>query len=129
MVDKRACLIEMRRGAWERGEAPFRWALRDVHVTHRGAQVSEVVRQLSEVLVSVSISYNLAGNGWSECTVDIDEHHATVKATAVTDGFGDLLSAVIRLVAGYPQASVSFDDSGTSKTMNASRSCTVTELS
>lgn len=58
--------------------------------------------------MSVSFSYILTGNGWSECTIIIDEYHVTVTASYLSDAFGDLLSAVTRIVEGQTEATASF---------------------
>ena len=63
---------------------------------------------LSEIGVSVSVSYNLAGSGWADSTIAIGEQHATVTASYLSDAFGDLLGAVIRLLEGQPEATASF---------------------
>ena len=58
--------------------------------------------------MSVSFSYNLIGRGWSECTVVIDNKRAKVTASYLSDAFGDLLGAMIRMVEGQPEATASF---------------------
>jgi hypothetical protein len=58
--------------------------------------------------VSVSFAYQLVGRGWAECTIAIDEQHATMSASYLSDAFGDLLGAVIRMVEGQPEATASF---------------------
>lgn len=58
--------------------------------------------------MSVSFAYDLVGSGWAECTIAIDEQHATITASYLSDAFGDLLSAVIRIVEGQPEATASF---------------------
>ena len=61
-----------------------------------------------EDAVSVSFAYHLVGSGWAECTVAIDEQRATMTASYLSDAFGDLLAAVVRLVEGQPEATASF---------------------
>ncbi len=58
--------------------------------------------------MSVSFAYHLVGSGWAECTIAIDEQHATMTASYLSDAFGDLLGAVIRMVEGQPEATASF---------------------
>lgn len=58
--------------------------------------------------MSISFAYDLVGSGWAECTVAVDETHATVTASYLSDAFGDLLGAVIRIVEGQPEATASF---------------------
>lgn len=58
--------------------------------------------------MSVSFAYHLAARGWAECTIAIDEQHATIMASYLSDAFGDLLGAVIRMVEGQPEATASF---------------------
>lgn len=58
--------------------------------------------------MSVSFSYQLVGSGWAECTLIIGEQQATISASYLSDAFGDLLRAVIRLVEGQPEATASF---------------------
>ena len=98
---------ESRRRTGPRRHVPFL----GINVSSAVAASELVVRAaLWEVSVSVTISYNLTGRGWSECTVVIDEYHATVTASALSDAFGDLLGAVIRLVEGQPEATAQFDE-------------------
>ena len=49
--------------------------------------------------MSVSFAYHLVGRGWAACTIAIDEQHATVTASYLSDTFGDLLGAVIQMIA------------------------------
>lgn len=58
--------------------------------------------------MSISFSYHLTGSGWAECTIAIDEQHATMTASFLSDAFGDLLGAVSRMVEGEPEATASF---------------------
>ena len=58
--------------------------------------------------MSATVSYNLTGSGWSECTVVIDEQYAKLGASYLSDAFGDLMAAMIRLVEGQPEATTSF---------------------
>lgn len=58
--------------------------------------------------MSVSFAYHLAGTGWAECTIAIDEQHTTITASYLSDAFADLLGAVIRMVEGQPEATASF---------------------
>jgi hypothetical protein len=60
--------------------------------------------------LSISFAYHLRGSGWAECTVAFDEQHVTVFASYLSDAFGDLLGAVIRVVEGQPEATASFAD-------------------
>ncbi len=60
--------------------------------------------------MSVSFAYHLVGGGWAECTIAIDELHATMTASYLSDAFGDLLGAVIRVVEGQPEATASFTE-------------------
>jgi hypothetical protein len=70
--------------------------------------LSLVVRWQFEDAVSASFAYHLVGSGWAECTVAVDEQHPTVTASYLSDAFGDLLGAVIRIVEGQPEATASF---------------------
>src|SRR5947209_5817918 len=67
-----------------------------------------MIRRLSEVAVNVSVSYNLTGTGWAECTVAIDKQQATITASYLSDALADLLGAVIRVVEGEAEATASF---------------------
>jgi hypothetical protein len=58
--------------------------------------------------VSVSFAYHLVGSGWAECTIAVDEQRATMTASHLSDAFGDLLDAVIRIVESEPEATTSF---------------------
>src|SRR5215470_15910477 len=58
--------------------------------------------------MGITFAYHLAGSGWAECTIAIDEQRASVTASYLSDAFGDLLSAVIRMVEGQPEATASF---------------------
>jgi hypothetical protein len=60
--------------------------------------------------VSVSFAYHLVGSGWAECTITVDEQHATLTASYLSDALGNLLSAVLRMVEGQPEATASFDE-------------------
>src|SRR5262245_63524255 len=66
------------------------------------------VRWQFEDAGSVSFAYRLVGSGWAECTIAIDEQHAAMTASYLSDAFGDLLGAVIRMVEGQPEATASF---------------------
>jgi hypothetical protein len=61
-----------------------------------------------EDAVSVSFAYQLVGSGWAECTITVNEKHSTMTASYLSDAFGDLLGAVIRMVEGQPEATASF---------------------
>jgi hypothetical protein len=61
-----------------------------------------------EGAVSVSFEYHLVGSGWAECTISVDDQHATMTASYLSDAFGDLVGAVIRMVEGQPEATASF---------------------
>jgi hypothetical protein len=69
---------------------------------------NQLVRLQFEDAVSVSFAYHLVGSGWAECTIAVDEQHATMTASYLSDAFGDLLGAVIRMVDGQPEATASF---------------------
>jgi hypothetical protein len=100
------------------------WCLKSIHSLHltgnaisvsqgsrslrRPRQASIVVPWQFEDAVSVSFAYHLVGRGWAECTVAIAERHATMTASYLSDAFGDLLGAVIRVVEGQPEAMASF---------------------
>ena len=58
--------------------------------------------------MSISFAYNLVGSGWAECTIAVDKLHATMTASYLSDAFGDLLDAVIRMVEDQPEATASF---------------------
>jgi hypothetical protein len=58
--------------------------------------------------VSVSFAYHLVGRGWAECTIAVDEQVATITASYLSDAFGDLLGAVVRIVEGQAGATASF---------------------
>jgi hypothetical protein len=58
--------------------------------------------------MTVSFAYHLVGTGWAECTIAIDELQATTTASYLSDAFGDLLGAVIRMVEAQPEATASF---------------------
>jgi hypothetical protein len=58
--------------------------------------------------VGVSISYVLTGRGWSECTITINEHRATITASYLSDALGDLIGATIRIMEGQTDATASF---------------------
>ena len=60
--------------------------------------------------MSVSVTYNLMGAGWSECIVDIDGHQAHISASYLSDAFGELLRAVANLLQGAGEDTVSFDE-------------------
>jgi hypothetical protein len=65
-------------------------------------------RKQFEDAVSVTFAYHLVGSGWAECTIAIDDRHATMTASYLSDALGDLLGAVIRMVEGQPEATASF---------------------
>jgi len=44
--------------------------------------------------MSVQISYELAGTGWAECVIRINDATATVTASYLSDALDDLASAV-----------------------------------
>jgi hypothetical protein len=60
-----------------------------------------------EDVVSVSFAYQLVGSGWAECTIAVDEQHAAMTASYLSDALGDLLGVVIRMVEGQPEATAS----------------------
>lgn len=77
-------------------------------VSQHAAQLS--VRWQFEDVVRVSFAYHLVGCGWAECTIAIEEKRATMTASYLSDAFGDLLGAVVRMVEGQPEATASFAD-------------------
>jgi hypothetical protein len=70
--------------------------------------VNGVVRLQFEDAVGVSFAYYLVGSGWAECTIALDEQHTTMTASYLSDAFGDLIGAVVRMVEGQPEATASF---------------------
>lgn len=58
--------------------------------------------------MSVSFAYHLVGSGWAEWTIVVDEQRVTMTASYLSDAFGDLLGAVIKIVQGQPEATASF---------------------
>jgi hypothetical protein len=60
--------------------------------------------------MSVDFHYRLAGAGWSECTLIVDEAHVTATASYLSDALRSLLSAVCRVLAGMPDATAAFDE-------------------
>lgn len=61
--------------------------------------------------MSVSISYQLTGEGWAECDVVVDDRLAsTLIASHLSDALRDLLGAVVRILEGEAEATASFED-------------------
>ena len=58
--------------------------------------------------MSVQFSYELTGSGWSECTLRIDGHVASVTASYLSDALADLASATAAALRGHPRAVASF---------------------
>ena len=58
--------------------------------------------------MSVSVTYNLMGAGWSECFVQIGEQSAHMSASYLDDALGDLLRAVVGLMNGVEDTTASF---------------------
>jgi hypothetical protein len=60
--------------------------------------------------MGIHVSYKLTGSGWSECTVAIKEQRVTITASYLSDAWGDLLAAVVRIVEGETEAMASFTE-------------------
>lgn len=60
--------------------------------------------------MSISFAYHLVGSGWAECTLVVEEQQATITASYLSDAFGDLLGAMIRMLEGQPEATASFTE-------------------
>ena len=61
----------------------------------------------------VSVTYDLAGTGWAECIVELDGHRAHLSASYLSDALGELLRAVVNLLKGADEQTVSFyEESG-----------------
>jgi len=58
--------------------------------------------------MSVEISYQLVGTGWSECTVRVNGAHATVSASYLSNALEDLVTAVTAALRGHPRPTASF---------------------
>src|SRR5262245_5924463 len=60
--------------------------------------------------MSVEISYQLVGLGWSECTVQVDDAKVTVTASYLSDALADLVSAVSAALRGHPRPTASVEE-------------------
>jgi hypothetical protein len=60
--------------------------------------------------MSASLTYELTGHGWSECTVRADERAVTVTASYLSDALGSLSDAVLAVLLGSRTAKASFDE-------------------
>ena len=60
------------------------------------------------VVMAVTLEYRLTGRGWSECIVEIDDKSATLTASYLSDVLADLLDAVVSIVQGNDEVTVSF---------------------
>lgn len=58
--------------------------------------------------MSIYVQYNLIGNGWSECIVEIDDRQAYLTASYLSDALANLLDAVATVVRGAEEATASF---------------------
>lgn len=58
----------------------------------------------------IAIDYNLIGRGWSECIIEVDEQKVHLTASYLSDALADLLDAVVSLVKGADEATVSFTE-------------------
>ena len=56
----------------------------------------------------VSFEYRLTGRGCSECIVEIDDKSASLTASYLSDALADLLDAVVSIVQGNDEVTVSF---------------------
>jgi hypothetical protein len=60
--------------------------------------------------MSVAITYELTGHGWSECMIRVDERTVTVTASYLSDALGSLSDAVLAVLLGSRTAKASFDE-------------------
>jgi hypothetical protein len=58
--------------------------------------------------MSLAFSYQLQGHGWAECRLEIDDQHATLTASYLSDALGDLASATTAALRGHPRPTASF---------------------
>ena len=58
--------------------------------------------------MSVEISYQLVGTGWSECTVHVGDAHAKASASYSSNALEDLVTAVAAALRGHPRPTASF---------------------
>jgi hypothetical protein len=60
--------------------------------------------------VTVAITYKLVGTGWAECTVHLNDSHASLTASYLSDALGNLAAAALNLIRGSELERVSFDE-------------------
>jgi hypothetical protein len=60
------------------------------------------------LIMAISVRYNLTGSGWAECIVEIDDRHAHITASYLSDALADLLDAVESVVRGIEDATALF---------------------
>ena len=58
----------------------------------------------------IKIDYILTGTGWSKCTISTDDISTTISASYLGDALGNLLSAILKLINGEKEATISFDE-------------------
>jgi hypothetical protein len=50
--------------------------------------------QIVAALMTIAIAYNLLGNGWAECIVEINDRQAHITASYLSDALADLPRAM-----------------------------------
>ena len=60
--------------------------------------------------MSVVVNYKLTGSGWAECALQIDDQGMVTTASYLSDALASLLQAVVDLLRGQVEATVSFDE-------------------
>jgi hypothetical protein len=60
--------------------------------------------------MGVVISYQLAGHGWADCTVSINDARVTISASYISHALEDLAAAVVAAMRGHPLAKATFDE-------------------
>jgi hypothetical protein len=60
-------------------------------------------------MTRMSLTWTLAGHGWADCTVADDHAEAEITASYISNAPEELLTAVLRLVAGETETRAQFE--------------------
>ena len=58
--------------------------------------------------MAVTITYSLTGAGWAVCWVEVGDQRAHLSASYLSDALGDLLRAVVDILAGARESGAAF---------------------